>query len=116
MKSSMKDKVKSMFHQVKGKVKEMAGRITGNPRLEAKGIAERMRSVRFWGSNETAYQASDGAFGLKISKNNGHNHKRKTCHEENKFHIPDGGGGGSADDQRARVRFHQDGLPHRIIG
>lgn len=40
MKSSMKDKVKGTFHEAKGKVKEMAGEITDNPKLEAKGKAE----------------------------------------------------------------------------
>lgn len=40
MKSSMKDKVKGTFHEAKGKVKEMAGKITDNSELEAKGKAE----------------------------------------------------------------------------
>ena len=40
MKSSMKDKVKGTFHETKGKVKEMAGEISDNPELEAKGKAE----------------------------------------------------------------------------
>jgi uncharacterized protein YjbJ (UPF0337 family) len=40
MKSSMKDKVKGTFHEAKGKVKEMAGKITDNPKLEAKGKIE----------------------------------------------------------------------------
>jgi uncharacterized protein YjbJ (UPF0337 family) len=40
MKSSMKDKVKGTFHEAKGKVKEMAGEITDNPKLEVKGRAE----------------------------------------------------------------------------
>ena len=42
MKSSMKDKVKGTFHEAKGKVKEMAGKITDNPKLEAKGKAEKI--------------------------------------------------------------------------
>jgi len=40
MKSSMKDKVKGTYHEAKGKVKEMAGKITDNPELKAKGKAE----------------------------------------------------------------------------
>ena len=40
MKSSMKDKVKGTFHEAKGKVREMAGEITDNPKLQAKGKAE----------------------------------------------------------------------------
>ena len=42
MKSSTKDKVEGTFHDAKGKVKEMAGKITDNPKLEAKGKAEKI--------------------------------------------------------------------------
>ena len=42
MKSSMKDKVKGAFHEAKGAVKAMAGEITDNPKLEAKGKAEKL--------------------------------------------------------------------------
>jgi uncharacterized protein YjbJ (UPF0337 family) len=42
MKSSMKDKVEGTFHEAKGKVKEVAGEITDNPNLEAKGNAEKI--------------------------------------------------------------------------
>jgi uncharacterized protein YjbJ (UPF0337 family) len=42
MKSSTKDKVEGKFHDAKGKVKEMAGKITDNPKLEAKGKAEKI--------------------------------------------------------------------------
>jgi uncharacterized protein YjbJ (UPF0337 family) len=42
MKSSMKDRAKGTFHETKGKAKEMAGRITDNPKLEAKGKAEKI--------------------------------------------------------------------------
>jgi uncharacterized protein YjbJ (UPF0337 family) len=42
MKSSIKDKVKGTFHEAKGTVKEMAGEITNNPNLEAKGKAEKI--------------------------------------------------------------------------
>jgi uncharacterized protein YjbJ (UPF0337 family) len=42
MKSSVKDKVKGTFHEAKGKVKEVAGKITDNPKLEAKGKVEKM--------------------------------------------------------------------------
>jgi len=42
MKSSMKDEVKGMFYEAKGKVKEMAGEITDNSKLEAKGKAEKI--------------------------------------------------------------------------
>jgi len=40
MKSSTKDNVQGAFHEAKGKVREMAGKITDNPKLEAKGKAE----------------------------------------------------------------------------
>jgi uncharacterized protein YjbJ (UPF0337 family) len=42
VKSSTKDKVKGTFHEAKGKVREMAGKITDNPKLEAKGKAEKI--------------------------------------------------------------------------
>ena len=42
MKSSMKDKVKGAFHEAKGTVKEIAGEITDNLNLEAKGKAEKI--------------------------------------------------------------------------
>jgi uncharacterized protein YjbJ (UPF0337 family) len=42
MKSSMKDKVKGTFHEAKGKVKEMAGKVSDNPKLEAKGKGEKI--------------------------------------------------------------------------
>lgn len=42
MKSSTQDKVEGTFHNAKGKVKEMAGKITDNPKLEAKGKAEKV--------------------------------------------------------------------------
>jgi uncharacterized protein YjbJ (UPF0337 family) len=42
MKSSTQDKVEGTFHQVKGKVKEVAGELSDNPKLEAEGTAEKM--------------------------------------------------------------------------
>ena len=42
MKSSIRDKAEGTFHETKGKVKEMAGKITDNPKLEAKGKAEKI--------------------------------------------------------------------------
>jgi len=42
MKSSTEDKVKGTFHEAKGKVKEMAGEITDDPELEAKGKSEKI--------------------------------------------------------------------------
>jgi uncharacterized protein YjbJ (UPF0337 family) len=40
MKSSIKDNMQGLFHETKGKAREMAGKITDNPKLEAKGKAE----------------------------------------------------------------------------
>lgn len=40
MKSSTMDNTQGTFHKAKGKVKEMAGKIIDNPKLEAKGKAE----------------------------------------------------------------------------
>jgi len=38
----MRDKAEGTFNEAKGKVKEMAGKITDNPTLEAKGKAEKI--------------------------------------------------------------------------
>ena len=42
MKSSIRDKTEGKFHELKGKVREMAGKITDNPKLRAKGKAEKI--------------------------------------------------------------------------
>lgn len=42
MKSSIRDKAEGTFHQVKGKVKEVAGDLSDNPGLEAEGIDEKI--------------------------------------------------------------------------
>ena len=42
MKSSIRDKAEGTFHEAKGKVKEMAGKITDNPKLEAEGAGEKI--------------------------------------------------------------------------
>ena len=41
MKSSTKDEINGNTHEVKGVVKETAGKVTNNSDLEAKGKAER---------------------------------------------------------------------------
>ena len=40
MKSSTQDQTEGKFHKAKGKVKEMAGKITDNPKLESEGKGE----------------------------------------------------------------------------
>ena len=42
MKPSTADEVKGKFHDLKGKVKETAGKLTNNPNLEAEGDAEQI--------------------------------------------------------------------------
>ena len=42
MKSSTKDQMEGKFHQVKGKLKEMAGELSDNPELEAEGAGEKI--------------------------------------------------------------------------
>ena len=42
MKSSVRDKTEGTFHEVKGKVKEAAGKLGDNPELEAEGANEKM--------------------------------------------------------------------------
>ncbi|PZR77157.1 MAG: CsbD family protein [Chthoniobacterales bacterium] len=41
MKSSTKDKIKGTMREAKGKVKEEAGRATGNRDMQDRGIAEK---------------------------------------------------------------------------
>jgi uncharacterized protein YjbJ (UPF0337 family) len=42
MKSSTRDQTEGKFHQVKGKIKEVAGELLDNPKLEAEGIDEKI--------------------------------------------------------------------------
>jgi uncharacterized protein YjbJ (UPF0337 family) len=42
MKSSTKDQAQGAFHQVKGKAKEIAGKLSDNPKLEDEGTGERI--------------------------------------------------------------------------
>ena len=42
MKSSTKDRAEGTFHQAKGKIKEVAGEITDNPKLEIRGKVEKI--------------------------------------------------------------------------
>ena len=42
MKSSTQDKAEAMFHKVKGKVTEVAGKISDNPKLETEGTVEKI--------------------------------------------------------------------------
>ncbi len=42
MKSSTKDQAEGTFHQMKGKVKEIAGELSDNPKLEAEGTGEKI--------------------------------------------------------------------------
>jgi uncharacterized protein YjbJ (UPF0337 family) len=42
MKSSIRDKAEGTFHEVKGKVKEVSGKLSDNPGLEAEGTNEKI--------------------------------------------------------------------------
>ena len=42
MKSSIRDKAEGTFHEVKGKVKEVAGKLSDNPKLEGEGLCEKI--------------------------------------------------------------------------
>ena len=42
MKSSIRDKSEGTFHEVKGKVKEVSGKLSDNPELEAEGTGEKI--------------------------------------------------------------------------
>ena len=42
MKKSSRDQTEGKVHEVKGKIKEKAGRLTSNPRLEEEGTDEKV--------------------------------------------------------------------------
>ena len=42
MRPSTSDQIKGKFHELKGKAKEKAGQITGNPKLEGEGQGEKL--------------------------------------------------------------------------
>jgi len=42
MKSSTKDRAEGTFHELKGKAKEIAGKVTDNPKLEGEGTGEKI--------------------------------------------------------------------------
>ena len=42
MKSSTKDQAEGAIHGLKGKAKEIAGKVTDNPKLEAEGTGEKI--------------------------------------------------------------------------
>ena len=42
MKSSTQDKAEGTFHQIKGKIKEVAGELSDNKELEAEGTGEKV--------------------------------------------------------------------------
>jgi uncharacterized protein YjbJ (UPF0337 family) len=42
MKSGDEDKAEGTFHEVRGKVKEIAGKLSDNPKLEGKGTGEKL--------------------------------------------------------------------------
>jgi len=42
MKSSTKDQAEGKFHEVMGKVKEIAGKLSDNPKLEGEGTGEKI--------------------------------------------------------------------------
>ena len=42
MKSSTTDQAEGTFHQIRGKLKEIVGELSDNPKLEAEGTGEKM--------------------------------------------------------------------------
>lgn len=42
MKSSIRDQAEGTFHEVKGKLKVVAGRLSDNPKLKVEGTVEKM--------------------------------------------------------------------------
>jgi len=45
MKSSTQDNIESKIHKVKGEIKEAAGKLTDNPKLEMEGKSEKIEGV-----------------------------------------------------------------------
>lgn len=84
MKSSRRDKTEGKFHQMKGKAKQVAGKISDNPKLEAEGAVERIagkiqekrvKSRRFLGSSADGHDIFEIE---EFKKNNINNNKRRT--------------------------------------
>ena len=46
MKSSIRDKAEGTFHKGKGKIKEVAGKLSDNLGLEAEGTGEKIGQVK----------------------------------------------------------------------
>ena len=42
MKSGIRDKAEGTLHQVKGAIREVAGKLSDNPKLQAKGTVEKI--------------------------------------------------------------------------
>jgi uncharacterized protein YjbJ (UPF0337 family) len=42
MKASTKDQAEGTFHELKGKIKEVAGKLSDNPKLEGEGLGEKV--------------------------------------------------------------------------
>jgi uncharacterized protein YjbJ (UPF0337 family) len=42
MKTSTKDRAEGTLHELKGKIKEVAGKLTDNPKLEGEGLGEKI--------------------------------------------------------------------------
>jgi uncharacterized protein YjbJ (UPF0337 family) len=42
MKSSTRDQAEGTFHELKGTIKEIAGKLSDNPKLRAKGTVEKI--------------------------------------------------------------------------
>ncbi|MBN2439639.1 MAG: CsbD family protein [Deltaproteobacteria bacterium] len=45
MKSSRQDQMEGNFHKLKGKLKEIFGKLSDNPKLEASGTYERISGI-----------------------------------------------------------------------
>ena len=45
MKLSTKDEAKGKFHEVNGKIKEVAGQLSGDQNLEAEGTGEKIAGI-----------------------------------------------------------------------
>ena len=45
MKSSTRDQVEGALHEMKGKAKQVVGKLSGNPKLQASGAMEKLGGI-----------------------------------------------------------------------
>ena len=59
MKSSTQDQVEGTLHEIKGKVKEVAGQVTNNPNLTTEGQVEELAGKVQDGDSDVSFPLQD---------------------------------------------------------